>query len=50
MFEVGREYMFTTGVGHETSTWWGEVTEIDLPLITACLRLNLLADQAFCSS
>ena len=33
MFEVGREYIFTTGVGHDTATWLGEVTEIDLPLI-----------------
>jgi hypothetical protein len=33
MFEVGREYMFTTGTGGQEATWWGEILEVSLPLI-----------------
>ncbi len=33
MFEVGREYMFTTGLGKQENTWWGEVLEFSFPLI-----------------
>jgi hypothetical protein len=33
MFEVGREYMFTTGTGEQEASWWGEVLEVSLPLI-----------------
>jgi hypothetical protein len=43
MFEVGREYMFTTGTGGQEATWWGEILEVSLPLIKVTgLREKLL--------
>ena len=42
MFEIGRDYIFTTGTGDKKETWAGEVLEVSFPLIRVTKALGEL--------